>query len=254
MSMMVAVLAGVGMKVKQLPRAKRRIKFYACVQLFSFGVDSAIIFGITRLLVRQNLITESLGTGMTICGCLSMSLSTVSLLTKKANGHEPAAMINSTLGNLLGILLSPLLMIGYGGQSQVILVDLVLGWGFGIIVPILLGILLQFPSGKAMEFLKKHRVWVSASQQYSVAFIVYTLFCLTFSQDRTDTTTSNVVVMIVAQLFVFLVIGLLAWISFKFLVPFDPDLRVMAFFGCTQKTVRHIFDYGSIVLMEMMAD
>ena len=229
-------MAGVGMKVKQLARAKRRVKFYSSVQLFSFVVDSAIIFGITRALIMLNLTSEILGNGMTICGCLSMSVSTVSVLTKKANGHQPSALINSTLGNFLGIFLSPLLMILYTTELPTV-ADLLLGWGVGIIVPIGVGITLQLFSSRFMNFLRDHRGWFAASQLYSVSFIVYTLLCITFSLDTTDTTTIDVLAMIVAQLLVFLVIGSLSWVAFKYLVPFDPDLRVMAFFGCTQKTV-----------------
>jgi solute carrier family 10 (sodium/bile acid cotransporter), member 7 len=236
-----AVLAGIGLNVRVLPRIlrRRRLKFNLYLQAISFGIDSAIVYGVTRAMIELNITSKALGDGMVICSTLPMSISTVSVLTRSGGGDVASATVNSMVGTMLGIVLSPVLMMVYVGWTAIDTpADPLFHWALRIIVPLLSGIGLHGCSKRFVALVKKYRHMVAVSQLYAVSFIVYTCLCKTFhSRDEIDSTVLDVFGMMAGQWVLFLVIAVLAWIAFRVIVPFDPALRVMAFFGCTQKTV-----------------
>jgi len=87
------------------------------VQVFNFFVVSAVAFGISRLLAAKHVLDQALADGMLICSCMPMAINVVIILTAKSGGDDAAAVFNSTFGNLIGIFLSPALILMYLGAS-----------------------------------------------------------------------------------------------------------------------------------------
>jgi solute carrier family 10 (sodium/bile acid cotransporter), member 7 len=232
-------LAGLGLKTSELRKAvMARMYFNSVVQSFNFFVDSAIVFGISRLLLHTDVLTEGLADGMVICSCLPMTINTVLVLTKSGGGDESSAVFNAAAGNLIGVVLSPLLILGYLGMSaEIDVVEVFYRLSLRVLVPLFVGQLVQKFSTAAVAFVTRNKRAVKRSQELLLVFIVYTVFCKTFSEDERKNTISQVFLMIVFVVSTLLGLMVLSWYSLRFLFPTQPELVIMGLFGCTHKTV-----------------
>jgi sodium/bile acid cotransporter 7 len=167
-----------------------------------------------------------------------MTVNMVIVLTKAANGDEACALLNASLGNLLGVFVTPALILGYLGQtSNIKFVDVVLKLVYRVVIPIIFGQILQNCSKSAVDFVAKHKPKFAKIQEFCLTFIVYTVFCKTFSEGL-DVDISGwqiLLCFVVVALFV-LLFQTLAWFALN-LVFKDKSLVIMGFYGCHHKTV-----------------
>ena len=111
------VLAGLGLRTEELTNAFLQIKFNIFVQCFNFGVVSSIAYGVSNVLLSLGAISEGLADGMVVCASLPLTINMVLVLTKSSGGDEAAAIFNAAFGNLIGVFLSPVLILGYNGVT-----------------------------------------------------------------------------------------------------------------------------------------
>ena len=71
--MIIFLISGIGLKVEELSKAFQQIYFNSFVQIFNFGIVSAIVFGVSRFLGSIGAISSALADGMLICSCLPVS-------------------------------------------------------------------------------------------------------------------------------------------------------------------------------------
>jgi sodium/bile acid cotransporter 7 len=105
-----------------------------------------------------------------------------------------------------------------------------------VIVPLVIGQVVQKTSKKAGDAFTTHKRMVKKIQEICLIFIVYTVFCKTFEGD-TGVGIGHVFLMILYQFLLMVILMVLAWVSLRFLFHDEPELRVMGVFGCVQKTV-----------------
>lgn len=269
------ILAGMGIKTEEFAKAFQRLPFNLFVQLFNFGVVSSIVFGFSRFMVQVNALTQSLADGMTICASLPITINMVLVLTKSAGGDEAAAIFNAAFGNLVGIFLSPALILGYLGVSgQVDMGNVFFKLGMRVVLPIFVGQILQHFVPPAKEFVKKYKKHFKKAQECCLLFIIYTVFCKTFLQGMEADgklllgmmtegladldisidflssfyctfsshpysfyTVGQIFLMIALQFLMLCVVMALAWACLRVLFRNEPKLQAMGLFGCTHKTV-----------------
>ena len=232
------VMAGLGLKTEELSKAFQQVKFNLFVQSFNFGVVSATIFGISRLFIEWSVIDRPLADGMVICASLPLTINMCCVLTKSAGGDEASAIFNAAFGNMVGVFLSPVLILAYLGveNDDYALSSVFYKLLLRVVLPVLVGQLLQKFSKTVVAFVKKYKPKFKSLQQYALVFIVYTVFCETFDSDA-QSKVGDIFIMIAFQ-FVFLVTFMVtAWLSLGLLFKSQPELRVMGLFGCTHKTV-----------------
>jgi len=217
---------------------RRGCFFNTFVLVLNFGVPSLLVFGTTLFLRRQfNLVSQELTDGMFVCACMPISINMVIVLTKFAKGDQRAAVSLAAIGSLLGLVVSPTLILLYIGVEPAIdittnlLVKLVLR----IIVPTLVGQLLKL-SSTVVELMERYKNYFKSGQEWASVYIVYTAFCKSFFASL-DTGAMGIFCMAVAEVMILLVSMLLAWYSLKILFRNEPRLRVMGLYGCTQKSV-----------------
>jgi solute carrier family 10 (sodium/bile acid cotransporter), member 7 len=150
---------------------------------------------------------------------------------------EAAAIFNTAFSNMIGIFISPLLILAYIGVSG----DIAIGTTFyelsiRVILPIIVGQFLRQTSKTVVDFVTKYKSYFSQAQQYALVFIIYTTFCKTFSEER-ESNIGDIFLMILFQLFLLCTFMVLSWVLLRLLFPDEPQLRVMGLFGCTHKTV-----------------
>lgn len=177
-----------------------------------------------------------LADGMVVCSTLPMAINIVVVMTKASDGDEAAAVFNSAFGNFIGVFLSPLLILGYlGVSSSIDLVDVFYKLGIRVLLPVILGqVLRRFRAIK--KFATRHNEFLRRVQQYSLAFIAYTVFCQSFLTGSLSTA-GDILLMILFQFLLIVGVMVLAWFMLKRLFPDEPRLRVMGLFGCSEKTL-----------------
>lgn len=189
------LLAGLGLKTSEFSNALKQVRFNAFVQIFNFGVASSIVYGLSRLLLLGNILDESLANGMTIASSLPLTINMVFVLTKAAGGDEAAAVFNAAFGNLVGVFLSPALILGYLGVSGgVDVVEVFYKLAARVVLPIAVGQVLQYTSKRLMDFMAKHKMLTRQAQQYALIFIVYTVFAEQFMEES-ETDVASIFIM-----------------------------------------------------------
>lgn len=168
------VLSGMGLRTEELGAAFQRMHFNGFVQLFNFGVVSIVVYAVSRFLATTGILNQALADGMVICSALPMAINIVIVLTASAKGDEAAAIFNATFGNIIGIFLSPVLILLYLGTSG----DVSLGTVFyrltlRVIVPLVIGQVVQKLWVQARDFYRKHKRIFKKIQELSLIFIVY---------------------------------------------------------------------------------
>jgi solute carrier family 10 (sodium/bile acid cotransporter), member 7 len=258
------VVAGLGLDTHEFASAVKEIRFTLFLQGFNFGFVSLVVWASTRVLVNEMWLDRHFADGMVICSCLPMAINMVFILTKTAGGDEAAAILNSSLANLIGIFISPLLILKYLGvttaaaaaaaaataanateevgivqtENVINLRQVFSDLALRIILPLLMGQWMQRTLPRLVCWIKKdYATWVKKSQIYALVFIVYTVFCTTFAHGYHFAMTSFLLV-VMYQLVLLCFMMLVSWYTLPFVVPdHKPSLRVMGFFGCTFKTV-----------------
>jgi sodium/bile acid cotransporter 7 len=227
-----------GLKTEEFSKAFQRLWFNFAVQAFNFGVVSAVVFGVSRGLAAANVVSQPLADGMTICSCLPLTINMVLVLTKSSGGDEASAIFNAALGNLCGVFLSPVLILGYiGVSSSVAIWDVFYKLSLRVVLPVAFGQLLQKFSPPVVRFVNEHKVRFKQAQEYCLIYIVYAVFCATFADENRNSNVGDIFIMIAVLIVLLCGLMILAWFTFKFLFPNEPTLRIVALFGATHKTV-----------------
>jgi solute carrier family 10 (sodium/bile acid cotransporter), member 7 len=181
-SFMVLVVSGLLLKTEEFKDALRQLKFNVFVQIFAFGAVSATAFGVSSVLIATNAVIVPLANGVVICSCLPMATNTLVTFSHAADGDPGTALFNSAFGSMIGIGISPLLILGYLAVSP----DAPLGQicykiVIRVVVPFVVGQMLHILSCTIREFSTTYGRPLTKSQMYALLFIVYTVFCNTFA-------------------------------------------------------------------------
>lgn len=231
------VLAGLGLRTSELSKALSNIWFNTVVQCFNFFVVSSVVFGVSRFLISVGALARALADGMVIGTSVPMTINMVLVLTKSSGGDEASAVFNAAFGNLIGVFLTPVLILAYLGVSgDIDLVSVFYKLGLRVILPIAVGQLLQKFSKAVVNFVKKYKKYFKQAQEYCLVFIIYTVFCRTFLEGS-EAKAADIFIMIAIQFALLCSFMVLAWYLMKLLFRNRPKLRVMGLYGCTHKTV-----------------
>ena len=83
-------------------------KVHLFVQVQCLFVTSAIMFGVVSLCAtNQKFMSPGLLVGMILLGCMPTTIASNALMTRQAHGNDALTVVESTLGNLLGPILTP---------------------------------------------------------------------------------------------------------------------------------------------------
>ena len=221
------LLSGISLKSEEFSKAFQRFKFNVFVQVFNFGVVSSVTYGFSRAVISVGALSQSLADGMVIGTCVPITVNMVLVLTKSASGDEAAAVFNAAFGNMTGVFLSPALVLGYlGVKGAVDLGTVFYKLGLKVVLPIAIGQIFHKYSKVVVDFVKKNKKHFKKVQEYCLIFIIYTVFCKTFTKEQ-DVETEEVFIMIAFQFLLLSSFMILAWALLKLAFPEHPKLRVM---------------------------
>ena len=104
------------------------------------GFVPFIVWAITKLLLHFEILSVDLTTGMVVAASLPMTVNMVIVMTKSSGGDEACALINASMGNLLGVFVTPALLLLFLGQdSDIEFGEVVLKLCYRVLVPICFG-------------------------------------------------------------------------------------------------------------------
>ena len=91
----------------------------------------------------KDSIQKPLIEGFCMLGCLPMTVNMCYVLTVAAEGNASSALFNATMGNIIGVFVSPLLIFGMLDiQGSVSYADVLLKLTYQVVVPLVAGQLL----------------------------------------------------------------------------------------------------------------
>jgi solute carrier family 10 (sodium/bile acid cotransporter), member 7 len=230
-------ISGLGLQVKDFLHTISQVKFNATVQIFNFCFMSAVVFGVSQVLTATHALTDALADGLVIGSCVPMAINAVIVLSAATGADEAAAVFNATLGNIVGIFLSPVIILMYvGTKGEVPMGEVFYKLVLRVVVPLCVGQCLQYtiPSIKPF-FVRCKRVFKRTSESCLV-FIIYAVFCTTFT-DANSAGLAEVFKMMAYLLILSIFFMVTSWYLFQYLFRNEPELRVTGFMGCSQKTV-----------------
>jgi sodium/bile acid cotransporter 7 len=225
--------SGLELPTSALGGALRDVRLHVFVQGVSLGVAPLFFFAATRALEPTSL-PRALLEGFVVLGCLPTTVTSGVAFTRASGGDEAGALFNATLGNLIGIFVTPLSILFVTGRHAAApagSVAMQLAWQ--VAAPVALGQLLQ---GIARGRFSKARPWLGRSSVFLLLAMIYLVFCNSLSRGLAVSTSYVVAVVLIAAA---LHVGLIAvafGLSRLAIWRFSRPKRTAAIICSTQKT------------------
>ncbi|KAF9907914.1 hypothetical protein EC991_010427 [Linnemannia zychae] len=211
------LLSGLSLKTKDLLTSAMNYRAHLMVQITSFIIIPLFVKAITALLGLTSLNAKLLA-GMAVTSATPTTISSNVVMTANSNGNESLALFNAAFGNLLGVFISPLIVLillhstpetpsgQHGLDYATILRDL----GTTILVPIVVGqiYLYYFPKSIAWAKSKVHFPTLNSS---CLLILVWTVFCDAFHNNTFSSVSAGEIIAIGALQ------GVIFWIMTFFL-------------------------------------
>ncbi|HEX7654340.1 MAG TPA: bile acid:sodium symporter family protein [Verrucomicrobiae bacterium] len=177
---LIMFLQGVTLAVEKLKQSAGNWRLHAIIQSFTF-VIFPVVGVLLYFLVPQIWDAEPPGIrqGLLYLCVLPSTISTSVVLTAVAQGNVAGALFNAALSNILGVVVTPLLvhaLMQASGQSGA-MGPLMLKITLLTLLPFFLGMALR---PRLQRRVDARKVWVARISNAVIIFIVYTAFCDSF--------------------------------------------------------------------------
>jgi sodium/bile acid cotransporter 7 len=167
------LLSGIELRTSELGGAVRDFRLHVFVQGLSLGFCPVLFYATARLLEWAPL-PRPLLEGFVVLGCLPTTVTSGVAFTRASGGDEASALFNATIGNLLGIVITPfsiLIATGHHASLPPGVVATQLAWQ--VAAPVAIGQLLQFWIG---AFVAPFRAWLGRASVLLLLALIYFVF------------------------------------------------------------------------------
>ena len=146
-------------------------------------VPCAVWF-LTGLLLRFTNLDPWVISGLTVVSCMPPPVSSAVILTKAVGGNDAAAIFNSAFGSFLGIVVTPMLLLMFMGNSATVpFLDIFSTLAVSVVLPLILG---QIVRKFVKEWLEAKKPPFGQIGSFMLLMIIYTTFCDTFLVRQTS--------------------------------------------------------------------
>lgn len=229
------LVSGMTLPLARLREAAGQVRLHLFIQLFCFVLIPALVWSARPLLAWLGA-SDALIQGFVVLACLPITIASCVIFTRAAGGNEAGALCNSVLGNLIGLVVTPvllLLLLGTHGEAPIT----------SVLGQLSLEVLLPLVVGQAIRLLARQRtaVFERIRQIPSLLLLLYLIFCVfcaTFSATMPDGAGRDIAIAVVGA--VVLHGGLLAlswWMGGWRVLGFNHGDRIAALLCSTQKTI-----------------
>eukprot|EP00557_Chaetoceros_sp_GSL56_P012015 CAMPEP_0176478722 /NCGR_PEP_ID=MMETSP0200_2-20121128/1340_1 /TAXON_ID=947934 /ORGANISM="Chaetoceros sp., Strain GSL56" /LENGTH=358 /DNA_ID=CAMNT_0017874683 /DNA_START=284 /DNA_END=1357 /DNA_ORIENTATION=+ len=204
-------LSGFAMRMEQLSEAASNWKFNSFVIGYNFIGISFVVTIVANYFARNEIVSEDLMKGMIICSCLSMPTNLMLVLSVSSNGDEAVALFLATIMNLIGVIITPLLVFLYLQENaEIDFVSTYKSISLRVLLPVTCGIISRLKIPGADRFAMEKRQFFVKIREKCLIYIIYATFCTTFVVD-TDSTRSQILIMALSQVILLSASMVLAW-------------------------------------------
>mmetsp|Transcript_30922 Transcript_30922/g.102260 ORF Transcript_30922/g.102260 Transcript_30922/m.102260 type:complete len:388 (-) Transcript_30922:165-1328(-) len=174
------LLSGLNLPTSELARAAVSVRLHALIQGFNLLLIPLTTVLSCNALLAAGLLQPALRDGMVVMGLLPTTINMCVALSRSSGGDEAVAIFNAVLGNLLGVLLTPYLLLKLVGSAGALsAADTLQKLATRVLLPLLVGQLLR-PPLQGAGVLAGRRKLLSRSSESLLLLIVYSTFCDTF--------------------------------------------------------------------------
>jgi len=225
-------VSGLTLPTAQLRTAAGQWRLHGFIQLFCFVLTPLLMLPFIPL-IRLLDLPPALGEGFIILGCLPTTIASCVIYTRAASGNDAGALCNSVGGNLLGLIVTPLLIVlllGTHGDAPMTAVLQQLS--IEVVLPIMVGQFIRFAL-RAQAFPRLRHI-----PSILLLYIIWCVFSATFVIGIDPTLVKAVGWTIMfATILHTIVLGLSWSCSAWSLFGFTREDRIAALFCSTQKTL-----------------
>lgn len=197
-----------------------------------------LIFPLIALIGRYTIGNDGfLWQGIIFLSVMPSTVSSAAVLVSLANGNVPAALFNSSLSSILGIILPPVMLSALQGTSggSFDAGEVFMKLFFQILLPIIVGVLMNPWVGKTAI---KYRNFTRYFDQTVILSIVYYSFANSFYINQFEgLTVLDIAALIVALLFIFVFVNGMIYFFSKKLRLSKEDMITALFCGSTKSLV-----------------
>ncbi|GFX84619.1 glycosylphosphatidylinositol anchor attachment 1 protein [Trichonephila clavipes] len=228
-------ISGLSLQSKELVAATYQLRVHLFIQSFSL-LFIPLFVQIFIQFIEQFYPNSNILTGFITMSCMPPPVSSAVLLTKQVGGNEAAAVFNSALGSLLGLLITPaLLYLFFNGSGDVPVGSAILQLSLTVVFPVVIGQASRKIIGNSLP---KHKKLLSVIGNFLLLLIIYTTFCDTFSNHNEAFTLSTVIITtIIVVLLQFILLGLAFYMSTLYFFRFTPEDIVAILYCSTHKSL-----------------
>ncbi|CAM9509335.1 unnamed protein product, partial [Sphacelaria rigidula] len=173
-------LVGLTIRLGELAGAALNVRLNLLVQIFSLGAMPAMGWVLSRLLLASGL-HPYLSDGVAILMTLPTTVNMCVILTQSAGGNTAVAAFNAVLGNLLGVVVTPALLLLLVGKRLDMAPSLLATFqklGVKVVLPLAVGQLARFTPVRVLH--ERRPKVISRLSECILLTVIYTTFCDTF--------------------------------------------------------------------------
>ena len=170
------LISGLTLPTSELAAAAFRVREHAAIQGFNLAVLPLATLALTTML--GGWLPAALRDGLLALAALPTTVNMCVALTRTAGGNEALAIFNAVIGNILGVLVTPPLLLWLlGASSKLSVLDATIKLTKKVILPLIAG---QCLRPLLAQGLKGRKKLLSRTSETLLLAIVYTTFCDTF--------------------------------------------------------------------------
>lgn len=175
------LIAGLNLPTSELARAAANVRLHLLIQSVNLLLLPLGYLGVCNALAAVGCIGPSLRDGMLAMSVLPTTVNMCVALSRSSAGDEALAIFNAVLGNLLGVVLTPYLLLRFVGTSGALsALDTLQKLASKVLLPLVIGQLLRGPVQKMGALAGKSKKRLSRTSETLLLVIVYSTFCDTF--------------------------------------------------------------------------
>jgi sodium/bile acid cotransporter 7 len=234
----VFLLTGLTLKSQVLGGALLLWKFHIVTLIISLGIIPLVGWGIGSLLLTTNM-NSALASGLIIATCCPTTVSSNVIMTIQAAGNEAAAVVGAILGNIIGIFVSPILILAYARVSapppySKLFFDL----SVTVLIPLCVGQAIRYFFPKLPPWLQA-RFNIGIFNNCMILLMVWVTFCETFAAQLSMQAWEIVTIVVLdGAMYLAFAAGILLGSYYLLRVPLKPFARpeaiAMSFVGATK--------------------
>lgn len=237
-TVLVFLLTGITLKSQVLGGALLMWKLHLATLAISLGFIPLFGWGIGTALFLTPM-NKALASGLIIATCCPTTVASNVVMTKNADGNEAAAVVGAVLGNVVGIFISPMLILAYAKVTapppySKLFFDL----SVTVLIPLVVGQFVRFFFPKVPVLIQKH-FNIGNFNNCMILLMVWSTFSETFSE-QLSLQAWEIVVIVVLDMGMYLTFAIsIVYGSFHLvrfiLKPFNrADAIAMSYVGSTK--------------------